>query len=159
MWVWLYPKPWVSDTTTCVWLDGKDTRVWLYTLPNVIVYMSMTILINVWMIVVITHLVALNDWYQYLIVKKNIWIQNSEEVREECSCKWSIHGPLTGMVPGLDLNFFSREPSWLLREFSRGPNWVLGSHISLISARSTCARSAHHERGARSPCGRGPGPA
>ena len=31
--VWLYPKPRVSDTTTCVWLDGKDTRVWLYTLP------------------------------------------------------------------------------------------------------------------------------
>ena len=28
--VWLYPKPQVSDTTTCVWLDGKDTRVWLY---------------------------------------------------------------------------------------------------------------------------------
>ena len=23
-------------TTTCVWLDGKDTRVWLYTLPFLI---------------------------------------------------------------------------------------------------------------------------
>ena len=31
--MWRYPKPWVSDTTTCVWLDGKDTRMWLYTLP------------------------------------------------------------------------------------------------------------------------------
>ena len=29
--VWLYPKPWVSDTTTCVWLDGKDMRVVVYT--------------------------------------------------------------------------------------------------------------------------------
>ena len=33
MCVWLYPKPWVEDKATCVWLDGKDTRVWLYTLP------------------------------------------------------------------------------------------------------------------------------
>ena len=28
--VWLYPTPRVSDTTTFVWLDGKDKRVWLY---------------------------------------------------------------------------------------------------------------------------------
>ena len=36
--VWLYPKPWVSDTTTCVWMDGKDTRMWLYGSPGCNLY-------------------------------------------------------------------------------------------------------------------------
>ena len=54
-----------------------------------------------------------------------------------------------GAGAGLDLNFFLREPAWLLREFSRGPNWVLGSHISLISARSTCTSRARSAKSLR----------
>ena len=40
--VWLYPKPWVSDTTTCVWLDGKDTRVVVRVYTAIIKRLSLT---------------------------------------------------------------------------------------------------------------------
>ena len=45
---------------------------------------------------------------------------------------WS-HVTLSGIgdKPGLDLNFFLREPAGLLRDFFREQNWVLGSHVSL----------------------------